>query len=253
MTKPNPDITASVILIGNELLSGRTQDSNLSFLGKQLGLCGIKLLEARVIPDIEDDIVNTVNEHRSKYDYVFTTGGIGPTHDDITTQCIARAFDVPVVLDDEAESRMRVYYDDNNREFTESRRKMARVPKGARLIDNPISAAPGYQIENVCVLAGIPSIMRVMFESMQGRLNKGPPIVTRAVAAFLAESNIAAGLERIQDRYPALSIGSYPFSREGRYGTTLVLRGTEPGSLQAALDEVKQLIIELGEEPQEEG
>ena len=253
MANTNAEITASVILIGNELLSGRTQDANLSFLGKQLDRCGIKLLEARVIPDVVDDIVGTVNEHRAKYDYVFTTGGIGPTHDDITTECIAQAFGVPVVLDDDAESRMKAYYDENSREFTESRRKMARIPQGARLIDNPISAAPGYQIENVCVLAGIPSIMRVMFESMQDRLAKGPPNLSRAVGAFLAECKIAAGLERIQARYPQLSIGSYPFSRDGRYGTSLVLRGTDADALQAAVADVKALAVELGEEPHEEG
>jgi molybdenum cofactor synthesis domain-containing protein len=240
------ETTACVILIGNELLSGRTQDTNLAHLGKQLDKLGVRLNEARVVRDDVDEIIQTVNECRQKFDYVFTTGGIGPTHDDITTECIAKAFGVAVELRDDAVQRMGSHY--NNTELTPARLKMARVPEGATLVDNPVSAAPGYRIDNVFVFAGIPAIMRAMFDSARHELKGGPPMLSRSLAAYLGEGVIATGLNAIQDRYADVSIGSYPFVRDGRFGASLVMRGTDPARLDAAYVEVRALIVSLGAE-----
>ncbi len=241
------DITACVILIGNELLSGRTQDTNLAHLGKELDGLGVRLREARVVRDDIDEIVETVNECRAKFNYVFTTGGIGPTHDDITTECIARAFGVTVVQSDDAVQLMSVHY--KNTELTEARLKMARVPEGATLIENPVSGAPGYCMDNVYVFAGIPRIMTAMFESSRHRLRGGPPMRSRSVAAYLGEGVVALGLSEIQYRYQDVAIGSYPFVRDGRFGTSLVLRSVDAARLDAAYNEVRDMIEGCNGEP----
>ncbi len=240
-------VTACVIVIGNEILSGRTQDANIAFLGERLNELGVRLLEARVIPDIEDTIVTTVNEVRGRYDYVFTTGGIGPTHDDITAASVAKAFEVPLIEHPEARAILEAHYPPG--ELTEARLRMARTPEGAALIENPVSKAPGFQIDNVFVMAGIPTIARAMFESLSHRLAGGAPLKSRSVTIYLPESRMAPSLAALQERYPDVEIGSYPFSREGRFGARLVLRSTEDARLAVAGTELEAALRDLGGEP----
>lgn len=240
-------VTAAAIIIGNEILSGRTQDVNLAFLAKSLNEIGIRLMEARVVPDIEAEIIAAVNGLRVRFDYVFTTGGIGPTHDDITAECVAKAFGVPLIRHPEAECRLRAHYEPDK--LNEARLRMANTPEGATLIDNPVSIAPGFQIGNVFVLAGVPSIMQAMFDGIKGRLSGGAPVRSISVPAFIAEGTIAKGLGELQARYADIDIGSYPFFRTGRFGTTLVLRGTDEARLAAAAEELRALIRSLGAEP----
>lgn len=240
-------VTAAAIIIGNEILSGRTQDVNLAFLAKSLNEIGIRLMEARVVPDIEAEIIAAVNGLRVRFDYVFTTGGIGPTHDDITAECVAKAFGVPLIRHPEAERRLRAHYEPDK--LNEARLRMANTPEGATLIDNPVSIAPGFQIGNVFVLAGVPSIMQAMFDGIKGRLSGGAPVRSISVPAFIAEGTIAKGLGELQARYADIDIGSYPFFRTGRFGTTLVLRGTDEARLAAAAEELRALIRSLGAEP----
>lgn len=242
--------TACLLVIGNEILSGRTQDANLAYVGARMGEWGIRLREARVIPDIEDVVVAAVNECRAKYDYVFTSGGIGPTHDDITARCIASAFGVALVRNPEAVAILTDHYDKDD--LTEARLKMAETPEGAVLIDNPVSRAPGFQIDNVFVMAGIPRIMQAMLDGLRGRLIGGDPVRSITVAAFLPESRIAAGLEAVQVRYPDIDMGSYPFYRLKKFGTSLVLRGTDMAAMEAAADELRAMIRGMGEEPVED-
>jgi molybdenum cofactor synthesis domain-containing protein len=251
---PTPDrtVTACVLIIGNEILSGRTQDTNLAFLAKGLNAVGIRLREARVIPDVAETIIATVNEVRVQFDYVITTGGIGPTHDDITAECVARAFGVDLVLDAEAKRRLEVRYRDTNPglELNEARLRMAHVPRGAVLVDNPVSAAPGFQIGNVFVLAGVPVIMQAMFDALKHRLVGGKPVTSRTVSCSLAEGTIAAALGAIQTLFPMIDIGSYPmYSRASGYRTSLVLRGTEESVLGEAVEAVRSMIREFGDEP----
>ncbi|MEE9552606.1 MAG: molybdopterin-binding protein [Gammaproteobacteria bacterium] len=238
------DITAGVIIIGNEILSGRTQDSNLSFIGRRLDELGIHLVEASVIPDKEQVIIDTVNEYRNAYDYVFTTGGIGPTHDDITALSIARAFDIELERNPEAVTRLENYYEPGN--VTGARLKMADVPVGAHLIDNPISGAPGFQIENVFVMAGVPAIMQLMFDGITDRMTGGDPILTASVATNIGEGTLADGLNELQDRYSDISIGSYPYFRNRRLGVNIVMRSTDVALLAELSAQVKSLIQQLG-------
>ena len=244
------DVTACLLLIGNEILSGRTQDANLAYIAKGCGEVGVRLREVRVIPDVEETIVSTVNEVRAKFTYVFTTGGIGPTHDDITSGSIAKAFGVKWVIHPEAWRRMAESYSPG--EFNEARQRMARMPEGAELIDNPVSRAPGFRIGNVYIMAGVPSIMRVMFDGIKPHLKGGPPVLSRAVACGLAEGALAKGLGDLQAKYPDFDLGSYPWFRRGQYGTSLVWRGTDRERLEAATDELKALIQSLGGDPVEE-
>src|ERR1700760_4699480 len=207
MPEKNP--AACLLVIGNEVLSGRTQDANIRFLAQGLGAIGIPLREVRVIPDVPETIVGTVNEVRAKFDHVFTTGGIGPTHDDITSECIAAAFGVPWEPHPEAWARMEKHYKPG--EFNAARQRMATMPRGATLIDNPISIAPGFTIGNVHVMAGVPRIMQAMFDALAPSLNGGPPIVSRAVhAQGIAEGQIAEGLGLVQAAFPDVDLGSYP-------------------------------------------
>jgi molybdenum cofactor synthesis domain-containing protein len=238
--------TAAAVIIGNEVLSGRIQDANLQFLAVTLKARGIRLREARVIADDPAAIIDTVNTLRARHDYVLTTGGIGPTHDDITAQCVADAFGVPLLRDPRAVKLLEDYYGER---INEARLRMANVPQGADLLENPVSRAPGFQLGNVFVLPGVPSIMRAMVDGFKHRLAGGAPILSRTVGAAVAESVIAAGLEAVQNRYPELEIGSYPYVRANRFGTSLVLRGTDPTRLDAAAQEVAQLVSALGVEP----
>ena len=252
-TAPAPKtVTACLLVIGNEILSGRTQDANLNFLAKGLNEVGVRLREARVIPDVPETIVTTVNEVRAKFDYVFTTGGIGPTHDDITAECVARAFGLKLVLDPEAKRRLEIRYRQmgGQVELNEARLRMAHVPEGATLIDNPVSAAPGFQIGNVFVMAGVPAIAQAMFDSVKHRLVGGAKVLARSVNCRLSEGTIAQDLTEIQERYPQIDIGSYPFwSRGGGFGVSLVLRGTDAQELARATEEVAAMIIRFGGEP----
>lgn len=239
--------TAAILIVGNEILSGRTQDVNVAFLAKELGALGIRVREIRVVPDVEEEIVAAVNALRARYDLVFTTGGIGPTHDDITSPSVAKAFGVAWVRHPEAVALLRRHYTGDM--LNEARLRMATVPEGATLIENPVSTAPGFQIGNVYVLAGVPAIMRAMFEGLKSRLPGGRPVSSRTVSTFLGEGVIAAGLGALQDRFPQLEIGSYPFFRRGKFGTALVVRGTDEAALDAAADGLRRLIRELGDEP----
>jgi len=247
-TRPRT-VTACVLIIGNEILSGRTQDANLSFLAQGLNEAGIRLCEARVIPDDRGVIVSTVNEVRRGFDYVFTTGGIGPTHNDITAQCIADAFAVPLVLHPEAKCLLESHYPPGH--LNEARLRMAMVPEGAVLLPNPISRAPGFQIGNVFVLPGVPSIMQGIFEQLKYRLVGGEKLLSRSVSCHLAEGTLAKDLGSLQERYPDVEIGSYPYFRRGDFGVTLVLRGTDRELLAVATEELKGLIRSLGGDPQE--
>lgn len=238
--------TAALIIIGDEILSGRTQDLNTSYIAKKLNDSGVRLIEVRVIPDKGDMIIATVNELRANHDYVFTTGGIGPTHDDITAENIAKAFGVEIVLHPEAYAILLGYYK-NESDITPARKKMAMIPAGANLIQNPVSGAPGIHIGNVYVMAGVPHIMQAMFDSIVPTLIGGKPMLSRSVTAELAESVIAQGLEEIQNRYMMLSIGSYPKYMNGRFGTALVLRGTDEDILAKATLEVAELAITCGD------
>ena len=244
--QPDP-ITACLIIIGNEILSGRTRDANLAIIGKKCDALGIRLTEARVIADVEADIVETVNTCCRLFTYVFTTGGIGPTHDDITAAAIARAFNVKVVRNQEAVNAMDRYYEP--RRLTDARLKMADIPEGARLIDNPVSGAPGFQLENVFVLPGVPSIMEAMFDGLTDRLVGGDPILTENILTDLVESVIAKDLEAVQEKYPEVSMGSYPYFRKGKLGVNLVLRGIDRARMTAAADELAATILRLKGNP----
>jgi molybdenum cofactor synthesis domain-containing protein len=244
MTNP----TACLLVIGNEVLSGRTQDANIRFLAIGLGTIGVPLREVRVIPDVPETIVNTVNEVRAKFDYVFTTGGIGPTHDDITSECVAAAFGVPWEPHPEAWARMERSYKPG--EFNAARQRMATMPRGATLIDNALSVAPGFQIGNVYVMAGVPRVMQSMFEWLAPRLKGGPRVVSHAVHAIgLPEGVIAEGLAAIQARYPQIDLGSYPFYRPSGNGVALVAKGADEAATEAAIGEVTTLITQLGQVP----
>jgi len=252
ITTSNPEpkiVTACVLIIGNEILSGRTPDANLAFLAKGLTEIGIRLREARVIPDDNDVIVSTVNEVRAAFDYVFTTGGIGPTHDDITARSVADAFGVALIVHPEAKRLLETHYPPG--QLNEARMRMAMVPEGAVLLPNPISRAPGFQIGNVFVLPGVPSIMQGIFEQLRHRLVGGTKMLSRSVSCHLGEGTLANDLGALQARYPDLEIGSYPYFRRGDFGVTLVLRGTEKVRLAAAVEELNTLIRTLGGDPQE--
>ncbi len=250
---PTKIVTACLLIIGNEILSGRTQDANLAYIAKGLNDVGVRLREARVIPDVPETIIGTVNEVRAQYDYVFTTGGIGPTHDDITAECVAQAFGVKLVLDPEAKRRLEVRYRSmGGMELNEARLRMAHVPEGAILIDNAVSAAPGFRIGNVFVMAGVPVIAQSMFDSIKLTLVGGAKVLSRSITCKLSEGGIAKDLSDIQAAHPTVDIGSYPFwSRGGGFGVSLVLRSPDPAELERAADAVIAMIKALGGEPVE--
>jgi molybdenum cofactor synthesis domain-containing protein len=232
--------TAAVLLIGNEVLSGRTKDKNLGFIADFLTALGIDLMEARVVADIEQDIVDAVNALRGRYTYVFTTGGIGPTHDDITADAMARAFGVDISHHPEASDILLKFFAEIGREANEARMRMARVPHGATLIPNPVSRAPGFRFENVFVMAGVPKVMQAMMEEVAPQLTRGAPVLSRTIRFEGGEGDVAKPLKDIQDRYPDLAIGSYPFESSSGFNTKLVLRGRNAEQLAEATDAVKK-------------
>ena len=234
--------TASLIVIGNEILSGRTRDANIQFLASALGKIGAPLVEVRVIPDIEKEIVTAVNALRSKFTYVFTTGGIGPTHDDITAVCIAKAFGVPLVRHQPSVEKMEHYYGDK---LNAARLKMADLPEGSEPIETRVTSAPGFRIENVYVLAGVPSIAQAMFDSVAPSLAHGAPIVSRYVEAHMGEGDLADALTEIQNAFPAVDLGSYPFFRTGRVGLSVVVKGTEVDAIDGAIEQVVKAVEAL--------
>jgi molybdenum cofactor synthesis domain-containing protein len=233
-------IRASLVIIGDEILSGRTEDTNLAYLAKWLGNLGIHLSEVRVVLDDEKEIIESVNTLRKKYDYVFTTGGIGPTHDDITTDSIAKAFGVETRIDDDALEKMKEFLD--GKELTEPLLKMLHIPEGGELIYSPATKAPGYKIENVFVMAGIPKIMQGMLEGMYDYLEKGEVVHSRSFDILVGESFFAEKLEEIQQEFLNIAIGSYPFSRDGKYGATIVLRSIDDSALDGCEILIKELI-----------
>ena len=246
-------VTACLILIGNEILSGRTQDKNLNFLATGLNEIGIQMREARVIPDIREKIVSTVNECRAKFDYVFTTGGIGPTHDDITSECIAEAFGVGMYRDPEIVDLLNSYMKNRgNSQMNEARLRMATFPQGAVLIKNEVSAAPGYMIENVFVMAGVPRIMQAMFDEAKARLKGGKTVQARGIAVDLPEGTIAEPLALVQARFKEVDIGSYPQMREVGFRVSVVARGTDPDRLDQVITELMQSLRDIGGNPEEE-
>ena len=245
MDVTNP--TACVLVIGNEVLSGRTQDANIRFLAHGLGAIGMPLREVRVIPDVAQTIVGAVNECRARFNHVFTTGGIGPTHDDITSECVAAAFGVPWEPHPEAWARLDRHFKPG--EFNPARQRMATLPRGATLIDNAVSIAPGFTIGNVHVMAGVPRIMQSMWAALAPTLQGGVPVQSRAVHVFgLGEGAIAAGLGAIQSQYPDVDLGSYPFYRMGGNGVALVAKGADPSMLDQCIAGVARLIAGMGHE-----
>ncbi|WP_025827224.1 competence/damage-inducible protein A [Acetobacter okinawensis] len=243
--------TSALILIGNEILSGRTRDDNIQFLALRLGEMGIPLVEIRVIPDIRATIVNTVTELRARFDEVFTTGGIGPTHDDITSPCVAEAFGVPWEIHPPTFAVLEERFGVEN--FNTARQRMAKLPRGATPIANPVSIAPGFSIGNVHVLAGVPRIMRAMFEELAPTLQKGAPVFSRTWhTTLLGEGALADGLEAIQDQFSDLDLGSYPFHREdGRHGVALVAKGQDMQRVNAAAQAIHDLLNAKGGSPVE--
>jgi molybdenum cofactor synthesis domain-containing protein len=244
----NPDtFKAALVIIGNEILSGRTADANTPWIAERLTERGILLVEVRIIPDVERIILSTLNQLRADYDYVFTTGGIGPTHDDITAESVAKVFGVPLVQNDQATRILADYYGTEKLEFP--RAKMAMIPQGAKLIPNPVSAAPGFIIENVHVMAGVPRIMQAMMDHVLGEIKAGKPILSNTVACSLLESKVAEDLTELQKNYPDVDIGSYPHYRGGTMGLSLVLRATNNENLDLATAEILKIIRKHGDEP----
>src|SRR5271168_2714261 len=229
-------VTAAVLVIGDEILSGRTKDKNIGYIAEYLTNIGIDLKEVRVVADEEAEIVAAVNALRTRYTYVFTTGGIGPTHDDITAQSIAKAFDRPLVVNPEARERLERHYGAGK--VSPGRMLMARAPEGAVLVDNPVSAAPGFRVENVFVMAGVPAIMRAMIDHVAPTLAGGPVVLARSVSCLIGESVFAEQLGAIQAAHPDVDIGSYPWFRSGKFGVSLVARGTDAAVLDVVIGEI---------------
>jgi molybdenum cofactor synthesis domain-containing protein len=237
-------VTAAVMIIGDEILSGRTQDTNLNFIAKYLGTYGVDLAEARVVPDIKDEIITALNALRAKYDYVITTGGIGPTHDDITADCVAEAFGVELYEHPEILEMMRSRWQG---ELNAARRRMARVPVGGSLVKNAVQGPPGFQIGNVFVLAGVPMVMRGMMDDVVPRLRTGAVVISRTVRVEGAgEGVIAEPLANLAKAHPELSIGSYPFFGPQGYGSNLVVRGRDGAGVEATVDELIAALADIG-------
>src|SRR3954451_4017868 len=240
--------TAALVVIGDEILSGRTQDKNVAQVATWLNDQGIRLAEVRVVPDDMARIGETVNALRMAHDYVFTTGGIGPTHDDITVDAIAAAFGVPVIIDPKARSILEDYYRDRPGGLTNARMRMARVPEGAELIPNPTSGAPGVKMGNVFIMAGVPNIAASMLEALTGKLEGGRPVVSVTVGARAAESDVADLLRETEAANPGVVIGSYPFVKDGRYGANFVIRSEDPELARRTGDQLSEKLREAGYE-----
>ena len=237
--------TAALLVIGDEILSGRTQDRNVAQVALWLNLQGIRLIEVRVVPDVEAVIVEAVRALTDRADYLFTTGGIGPTHDDITVDAIAVALGVPVVVHPQARAALETYYASRGG-LNEARLRMARVPEGATLIENRMSGAPGIRHGNIFIMAGVPHIAGLMLEALSGQLEGGRPLLSRTVGCWVAESEIAALLQQTERDHVACQIGSYPFFREGRVGANFVLRSTEQDALDACAEDLAARLAEVG-------
>jgi len=234
---------AAVLIIGNEILSGGTQDINTSYIARKLAGIGVPLREVRIVPDVEEEIISSVNALRARYTYVFTTGGIGPTHDDITSASIAKAFGVSLIKHPEALSRLAAFYTGGN--LNAARVRMAYVPDGAELIDNPVSVAPGFKIENVYVLAGVPMVMQAMMDAITSSLRRGPAILNATVKCKVPESLIAEGLSSIAEKHTQLDIGSYPSFFPDGVGLSLIVRGTDEEEIKVAVREIRELVSPL--------
>ena len=234
---PNP--TAAMLVIGDEILSGRTRDSNMHHLAGQLTEAGIDLAEARMVADVPAAIIGAVKALAGQYDHVFTSGGIGPTHDDITADCIAQAFGRSIDVRDDARAILAEHYKRSGTELNEARLRMARIPDGAALIDNPVSAAPGFQVENVYVMAGVPSVFHAMLASVLPTLTGGAPLISKTLRVDRGEGDIAGPLGALAQAFPDLSMGSYPFQKDGKYGAHLVIRGTDFVQIDEALAQLE--------------
>lgn len=239
---PNP--TAAMLVIGDEILSGRTRDSNMHHLAQQLTAHGIDLCEARVVADTHQGIIAAVQALSASYDHVFTSGGIGPTHDDITAEAVAAAFDTPISIRDDARALLQAHYDRSGQELNEARLRMARIPDGAALIDNPVSTAPGFTLRNVHVMAGVPSVFEAMVASVLPTLTGGAPLLSQTIRIDRGEGEIAGPLTELAEANPEVSIGSYPYIRNGVYGSNIVVRGTDGPQIDAVITELSRLFPE---------
>ncbi|MEO0669372.1 MAG: molybdopterin-binding protein [Pseudomonadota bacterium] len=233
---PNP--TAAMLVIGDEILSGRTRDANMHHLAGQLTQAGIDLKEVRVVSDDRVAIVSAVQVLAEMYDSVFTSGGIGPTHDDITADCIADAFGASIDVRQDARDILAEHYEKAGTELNEARLRMARIPDGAALIENPVSAAPGFTLGNVHVMAGVPSVFQAMVASVLPTLTGGQPLVSRTFRIDRGEGDIAGPLGQLAEAHPELNIGCYPFQKDGRYGANVVIRGVDAGQVDSAIAEL---------------
>lgn len=238
---PNP--TAAMLVIGDEILSGRTRDANMHYLAGELTGIGIDLKEVRVVSDDADAIVAAVQALATSYDTVFTSGGIGPTHDDITADCMARAFNQTIDVRADAAALLQAHYDASGKEFNEARKRMARIPERAILIDNPVSVAPGFTIENVHVMAGVPSVFKAMVASVLPTLTGGAALLSQTLRIDRGEGDIAGPLSQLADTYADLSIGSYPFQENGKYGANIVIRGTDEIRVSQAIADLSALFL----------
>ena len=240
MTQP----TAAMLIIGDEILSGRTRDSNGNHLAKVMTEIGVNLREIRVVPDVRETIVAAVNELRDRVDHVFTSGGIGPTHDDITADCIAEAFGVGIDVRDDARAILEEAYTKTGREINEARLRMARIPDGATLIDNPVSWAPGFSIGNVHVMAGVPAVFTEMLEGLKAKIQGGPPLVSHSFRCQMGEGDLAGPLGAVQAQFPNVSMGSYPYGNGA--GAMLILRHHDRALLAQAADALRAALKPLG-------
>ena len=245
--------TAALVVIGDEILSGRTQDKNVAQVAIWLNEQGIRLAEVRIVPDDAERIGETVNALRPAHDYVFTTGGIGPTHDDITVDAIAAAFRVPVVVHPDARRILEDYYRDRPGGLTDARLRMARTPEGAELIPNPTSGAPGVKIGNVYIMAGVPNIAASMLQALTGKLEGGRPVISVTVGARAAESDVADLLRETEAAHPGVAIGSYPFFKDGRYGANFVIRSEDGELARVTGEDLAERLRGAGYEPIEGG
>ena len=236
--------TAAMLVIGDEILSGRTRDANMHYLAGELTKAGIDLKEVRIVSDTAADIIVATRSLAKQYDHLFTSGGIGPTHDDITADCIAEAFDAAIDVRADAKALLTAHYQRQGLELNAARLRMARIPDGAKLIDNPVSVAPGFSLGNTHVMAGVPAVFKAMVASVLPQLTGGAPLQSDTLRLERGEGDVAQPLGAVAKLYPELSIGSYPFQKDGIYGTNIVLRGTDPNQLEAAKKKLQQMLIE---------
>ena len=247
MTVASETITASLLVIGDEILSGCTKDLNIGYIADHMTSIGIDLREVRIVPDVEAEIVAAINGLRHRYTYLFTTGGIGPTHDDITADSVAKALGVEIDIDPRALSLMKPHYESRGIELTPARLRMARMPKGSELVANSVSIAPGFMIENVIVMAGVPRIMHVMLDAVTPRLKTGRKMLSETITLHRPEGEVGDMFAEHQSEHPAVSMGSYPFYKDqATYGTNLVLRSTDPEALVLAVERLRGKLVKLG-------